>query len=226
MSNKKNPKKKMVTPVGVALFPHLLAPDKKFAKGGVGKYKTRLAFDPNSEEFKKFRADAQAWFDEQKANWLASEAGKKFSKTNKPKAEGFREEIDSEGEPTGRIFISASMNEFYDDEKTKKRVYLSPDIRDSRGLPAKPKAIWGGSELRLAVQLGFHTQGAEYTESFRLLGVQIVKLVKGQNAGDMFGAFGGGYDASEDDDGYDASEESEADEGNEGEDSGGGTEDF
>lgn len=198
MADKKPKKKLMVTPVGVAIFPKLTAPDHKYAKNGVGKYKTRLQLDPSNPEDAKFIEEGKAWFAEQKEAWLAD--NKKFAKTNKPKAEAFRDEVDEEGEPTGKVFIMAAMNESYVDVKTKKTVKLSPDIRDSMGKPCQPAQIWGGSKMRLALQLGFYTQGNEYTESWRLLGVQITELVKGAAGGAMFGAFGGGYTADDEDD--------------------------
>lgn len=223
MADKKSKKKLMVTPVGVALYPKLTAPDRKFAKNGVGKYKVRLLLDPTDPAVQKFQEEAQAWFDEQREAWLVE--NKKYSKTAKPKALAFRPEVDEEGEETGKVFLMAAMNESFKDEKTGKTVVLKPDIRDAKGVPAKPKQIWGGSKMRLALQLGFSAQGAEFTESWRLIGVQIIELVKGANGGDMFGAFGGGYSADDDEEEEaEGQEEAADDEGGEGED--GGDKDF
>lgn len=207
MADTKQKKKLMVTPVGVALYPKLTAPDRKFSNNGIGKYKVRLLLDPVDPVVQKFIEDGKAWFEEQRTEWL--ETNKKYAKTAKPKAEGFRDQIDEEGETTGKVFISCSMNESFKDTKTNKTVIMKPDIRDSLGRVCKPAQIWGGSKMRLALQLGFYTQGAEYTESWRLLGVQIIELVKGQAGGDMFGAFGGGYSSADDEDEAEEAEEAE-----------------
>jgi hypothetical protein len=197
MADSKFPKTPtLYTPVGVAIYPHLLTPDTKFiGSSGIPAYKCKLRLEDN-EELAAFRAQAEAFF---KGCYDAFiEANPKFKRTAKVKYEAFRQVVGDDGEFTGEIEIVTKLNSQFKDKKTGKVSNQRPKLVDAKNRECVPASIWGGSKLRLAVRPLFTNQGAEITYAWRLVAVQIIELVKGGGgAGVNFGE-ADGYDAGDD----------------------------
>lgn len=186
------------TPKGVAVWPSLNSPDTKFKEEG--EYTCRLAFDPNLPEVQKLVARLEEVRDEQFEEFKAEKpAHKKFSA-----APVFTDELDKEGEETGRITINFKMRASGISKQTKKPWARKPQIFDSKGKEVKnPPNISGGSILRVACELGgFGVQSSKlFYVTIKLVGVKLIELVTygGQSADSLgFGDDEGGYEASGD----------------------------
>lgn len=209
MSKKKTKAPTLYTPVGTASYPKLTKPDRYEGKGDP-KYKVKLILEPNAAT-EKFKAQAEAYFEEQLEKYLAENP--KFKKTHQVKYPALRDQVDDEGELTGNYEVNASMNAQFEDKETGKIVKMRPEIRDSKNKLCRPASIWGGSKLRLAIRPFFHAKGAEITYSWRLIAVQIIELVQGGSGAD-FGEAEGGWTADDEDDGSDGFSSNESDDSN------------
>ena len=201
-----NPKKQppLNTPRGVAVYPALNVPDTKFKPEG--EYAVRLAFDPNAEDAQKMVAELErrrdvAW-DEHLASLKDESERKKFTKAYS-KAPVFTEEVDKEGDETGRILINFKMKASGVNKKTGKTWKQSPTILDARGKKMEnPPEIYGGSVLRI----GFETTSGPVPSSklfylsCRLLAVKVLDLVtKGGYSAEQLGL-------GDEEEGYEADE--------------------
>jgi len=192
------------TPRGVAVFPSLNAPDTKFKPEG--EYAVRLAFDPNDADVQTLIAELER---RQELGWqealaeLDAAGRKKFEKTY-TKAPVFTEEVDKEGDETGRILINFKMKASGTSKKTQKKWEQKPTILDAKGVQMKnPPDIYGGSTLRI----GFETtcgpvpSSKLFYISCRLMLVKIIDLVsRGGYSADAFGLGDEeeGYEADDD----------------------------
>ena len=186
-----------ITPVGTAIYPHLLQPDTKFDSDGV--YRTTLALDPTEAGslIEQIEAVRDAFIEEE--GWTVKDGklmdGKKKKGTL---ADLFEDETDDEGEDTSRILIKAKQKAKITsgDDTFEKEVY----IFDSANTKIKPKSLWTGSQVKLAGVLipYFMATNKECGVSLRLSAVQVFELVEGgeataENYG--FAATEGGYKA-------------------------------
>lgn len=192
------------TPRGVAVFPSLNAPDTKFKPEG--EYAVRLAFDPNDADVQQLVAELER---RQELGWqealseLDAAARKKFEKTY-TKAPVFTEEVDKEGDETGRILINFKMKAGGTSKKTQKKWEQKPTILDAKGVQMKnPPDIYGGSILRI----GFETtcgpvpSSKLFYISCRLMLVKVIDLVsRGGYSADAFGL-------GDEEDGYEADDD-------------------
>lgn len=183
------------TPKGVAVWPNLTSPDTKFKPEG--EYTCRLAFDPNEPEVQALIKRLEQVRDEQFKEFQAEKpAHKKFTA-----APVFAEELDKEGDETGRITINFKMKASGVSAKTNKPWTRKPQIFDSKGKELKnPPAISGGSTLRVACELG--GWGVQSSKLFyvttKLVAVKLIDLVTygGQSAAGLgFDEDEGGYEA-------------------------------
>ena len=229
MADKKDerPKLSIITPKGTAIYPKLNTPSDRFNPAGV--YEAKIKFDPT---------DAVGLLGKEKATWadivdaiqkqqdeflaevkkkLLAGDGKSKLKAKKIEVAEFGEvEIDDDENETGNIIIKAKMVASGVNKKTKKPWTRKPDIFDARGRKLEdPPMIWGGSELKLAVEAVPYYMPKENTvgTSLYLNGCQVITLVTGSGSRDA-GAYGfgeeegyeadpdaeGGSDDAEDDD--------------------------
>lgn len=162
------------TPKGVAVWPNLNAPDTKFKPEG--EYTAKLAFDPNLPEVQKFVAKLEQVRDELFEEFKAEKpANKKFDV-----APVFTEELDQDGDETGRICINFKMKASGVSKKTNKPWSRKPTIFDSKGVEIKnPPQIGGGSVLRVACELGGGgvPSAKKFYLSPKLVGVKLLQLV-------------------------------------------------
>lgn len=192
------------TPRGIAVFPWLNRPDTKQFNDGDSKpkYKVKLRFNPEDPQWAKFMADMQAILDEKRAEY--AKENPKHSKLLTTKYAAFRPVADDEGNLTGEMEMTVTMNASYTDKQTKKTIELKPAFVDGKNKKienGKVPAIYGGSVLRLGVKPGLMGTGKEITESWQLVGVQIIQLAERT----------GGLDFGAADDGYEYEDEAEGD---------------
>jgi hypothetical protein len=189
------------TPKGVAVWPNLNAPDTKFKPEG--EYTSKLAFDPNLPEVQamisKFEAIRDELFKAEIANADTPAKRKALEKFNV--APVFTEELDKEGDETGRILINFKMKASGVSQKTNKPWSRKPTIFDSKGVEIKnPPTIGGGSTLRVACELGGGPVPSAklFYLSPKLVGVKLLELVTfgSMSSKDMgFDEDEGGYEA-------------------------------
>ena len=103
MAATKRKKVLVVTPVGLAVWPHLHSPDTKFDKDGV--YRVQLAYPAESAEAKQLVAQIDAWVEKaiETENKTRVEDGKKpmVGKQVKRADLPYKMELNDEGEETG-----------------------------------------------------------------------------------------------------------------------------
>lgn len=193
--DKKKQYESFVSPKGAAVWPKLNAPDTEYK--AEGEYHTKLAFDPSKD------AKVQAFLDELQARFdsyvdeVKEEVGPakaKKLKLNEP----FTQELDAEGEETGRVLVKFKMKAQYKAKdgtiKTNK-----PRFFDAKGNPlGSPPNIGSDSVLKISYSIaGYNTpQGTGI--SLYLNAVQIVELKEWNGTGGNAKSFG----FTEEEDGY------------------------
>ncbi|SKB50263.1 hypothetical protein [Luteibacter sp. 22Crub2.1] len=198
----------LLTPPGTAVFPSLTVPDTKFKPEG--EYAVKLSFDPTDERVSALVADLEKRRDELFEAFKAEELDKAGDK-RKLKAKElekwdvapvFTEELDKDGEETGRILINLKMKAS-GVTKTGKKWSQKPTIFDAKGKKMdNPPDIYGGSTLRVSFEtIGGPVQSAKtFYLSNRLLAVKLLQLVaRGGYSADSLGM-------GEEEDGYEADE--------------------
>jgi hypothetical protein len=196
MAKAKNPTK--YTPPGIAAYPYLNRPDTKAFNGEEAKpkYKVRFRFDPSDPKWAAFKTETLEWMAERQAEY--GKENPKYAKQLTVKYEAFREVFNDEGDPTGEEEMVVTMNASYRDKATGKVIQMKPGIVDAKNKKlGNPPDIYGGSTLRLAVRPGVMGTGKEITQSWQLVGVQIIDLAE-KAGGFEFGETEGGYEADED----------------------------
>ncbi|MDK1104232.1 MAG: hypothetical protein QGD93_11570 [Actinomycetota bacterium] len=206
----------MTTPRGVFIFPHLTVPDTKFVKPD-GEYHTKFALDADLESTSSFVDQLAALLDEFIAEYRRNKDNKmtaaKYKKTSL--ADIFEDEVDEEGEDTGRLVFKFKLKAKV--ETAKKSWNQKPRLFDSSAAPIVGEVnIWTGSEGKVNVEVFpyFMQSSKTFGLSLRIKGAQILKLVSGQgvSAEDMgFGTEDDGYVAEPDAAGFE--DESDGGEG-------------
>lgn len=169
------------SPRGVAVWASVNDPDTKFNAAGV--YSVKLAFDPNEPAVQAFLAKAEAARDAEFAKQAKEleDAGKKGLVKNLKVAPLFTAEVDNEtGDETGRILINFKMTASGVSKKTGKPWSRKPTIVNGAGVVLKnPPKVGSGSVLKVSCELrGYYVaKDKEVGVSYKLEGVQIIKLV-------------------------------------------------
>lgn len=164
---------RIVTPIGVAVYPHLTRPDTKFNPQGEYKTKLRVAFDDARElieRLEKIRDEAYAQLDPVKRKKLKL-------------APVCETELDEEGEETGFVIFAAKMKAKVIPADGGKPWEQRPKLWDAKNNELNPEDIniWGGSKIRLSCEVvPFEMQQAkQFGVTLRLKQVQIIELVEG-----------------------------------------------
>lgn len=189
LSEKRQPLEKFTSPVGSAVYPHLVRPDTKFDSDGV--FRVTLALDAGAA--KPFIAQLEAARDRFTATFAKDEPVKAKKASI---ADVYEDELDESGEETGRVLIKAK-------QKAKvtvgDKVYeKSVKLFDSQNQIITPDSMWSGTKLKLAGVLVpyYMASSKEIGVSLRLAAAQVIELVQGDGgSGESFG-FGsedGGY---------------------------------
>jgi len=91
----------VVTPKGVAVFPHLNRPDDKYAKDNqIGHYKVTLALDPGDDGVPELLSQLDEMYE------LAREVNTRGRKKPKAADKPIKDELDDDNNPTGRVLLS------------------------------------------------------------------------------------------------------------------------
>lgn len=186
MADNRN-KTKMNSPKGVAIYPKLNAPDTKF--DAAGKFTTKLQLDGNDAEVQGFVAKLEgirdAYFEQVVADLIKDKKAALAKELGKDAV--IKVERDQEtGDETGNLIFSASMKAS-GTRKDGSSWTQKPDLFDGKGNKlTNPPAIWGGSELRLSVEVEpFVNQTSKKVAlSVRLKAAKIIKLRTGGGSGD------------------------------------------
>lgn len=168
----------VVTPSGVAIYPHLINPDTKF--NPIGEYKVSLSLveDEATPIIEKINVALE------QAKEMIPE-GKKAKEAELP----YFIEKDEDGNQTNRYVFKFKMKAKIN-TKDGRTIEMSPKIFDSQGKLIKGlDSIWGGSTLRVSADLvPFYVAAVGAGVTLRLKAVQVIELVKGGGSdGSSFG---------------------------------------
>ena len=194
----------VTTPRGVFVFPHLVEPDTKFVKPD-GEYHTKFALPAGDESTNEFISGLERLMEEYIDENPDELSAAKLKKAGR--ADLFDEELDDEGEETGRLIFKFKLKAKV---VTKTKSWdQSPRLFDSQAQPITGTPnIWTGSEGKVNVEVFpyYMETTKQFGLSLRCVGVQILKLVEGSggpSAEDMgFGQEDDGYVAADEADGF------------------------
>lgn len=205
----KKPKQPVeVSPRGVFGWTYATKPDTKYAKPDrpLGDYKTQLTMSAAEAAplVAKYQPLIDAKFDETVA--MLKEKGGKFAAdakklTKKPVVEPV---YDDEGEETGRVILKFKVYAEGRSKETGETWSNKPVIVDAKRNPLN-KDPFAGSEGKVSFQANVYytaLEGGTVGVSFRLKGLQVLKMVSGGARGDC------GFEDEED--GYVAEDDSSA----------------
>jgi len=217
-----SPKAKIfrTTPIGVAVYPHLIAHDEyQLTQNSVYQCNTKLLLDPAVPKVKEFVDDIDSMVSEtfklSKAKLtkdLKTATGNEKGKMKKA-LDGlvsytpYDDQIDDDGEPTGKLLFKMKSTVSGIDKKTQERWNREIAIFDSQNEkimgPARSNLkLWGGSKIAIAMQvvpycaLGLKHAGV----SLRITAVQVVELAGAERTADAygFGTHNEGFHAGDD----------------------------
>jgi len=190
------------SPKGIAVWPRLNEPDTKFK--ATGEFSTKLAYEADDAAFLALVAKLEGIRDIAFAQFISENPKKKKTAKVAPVA---REELDEDGEETGRMTLTFKMNHKITSKAKGKTYTLTPDIFDALKRPLKnPPNIGGGSTLRVSFEVFpcFVESAKEFHTSLRMVAVQVIDLVE-------FGTRdGASYGFDEEEDGFAGSEKQAA----------------
>jgi hypothetical protein len=166
----------IVTPAGIAIFPHLHAADTKFDKAGV--YSTKQAQEPSPardslvSQLETALAESVAEA-KKELNAKKPGSGNKIKQADLP----WVEQLDSEGNETGNLVFNFKMKA---SGKTRegKEFTQNPKLYDAKGNPLpQGTKIGGGSIIKVAFEINkFYTATVGAGVSLRLKAVQVLDL--------------------------------------------------
>jgi hypothetical protein len=205
MAKNKNPR--FTTPKGELKFPNLQKPD-RYDESSSWQYKADIVFD--SQEAVQDIVDK---IDEVQDNKLAE------AKKNNPKSKSkikkadppYEQEVDENGEETGRFVLKARQNAYIegDDGET---INLKPALFDAKGKPIKKRLNTGtGTVARLNIELA-PSYVAGQKSVFVKLRLKAAQIVKYQPVGGGNDPKAFGFAAEDDEEAFDSSEVEEAEE--------------
>lgn len=194
------------TPIGVAVYPHLHAPDTKFSNGGPGVYTTRVRFTGEAADEIVELLDAQyaQSYEEAVAEMMDKKSIKEKAARAKIKEgpEPYKMELDEDGEETGAVVVNFKMKAG-GTRKDGTPWTRKPALFDGQGQPvAMGLKIGSGSKLRIATDINrYYMPAIGAGVSLRLNAVQIIELqtwASGPSAEQAgFGAVEGGFSATD-----------------------------
>lgn len=184
-----NQRVRMVTPIGIAQYPYLTSPDTKFNPDG--EYRVNLILDPSDPGVQEFLEKLEELAEEAveaEREKLRSAAknpklGEKAASQVQPQ-EPYSEELDSEGEPTGRFIVK-----FKSKAKVKRKdgseFSIAPKLFDAQGKPWNlEETVMGGARIRVNfTPRGYYVAGTKAAGiSLQLNAVQIIENSNGGDA--------------------------------------------
>ena len=169
------------TPKGTAVFPALTRPDTKFDELGIYKADIRIPSQEATTIIKRIEDAYRAHIG--KAHPKNPESGNKNAL--------YYVERDEEGNTTGNVVLKIRVK-----NKLKKDGELwdrKPKLFDAKLKPITERiAVWGGTEMKVSVELYAWINGATKGILLQPKAVQIIKLVTGGSSSADAGSFGFG----------------------------------
>lgn len=169
------------TNVGTAVFPHLTKPDTKFK--AEGEYHTKLALDAADAEplIEVMEPLLDEFVEKTKADAKPADR-KKLEKYTV--ADLYEEELDDEGNETGRLIFKFKKPASWTDKETKEvKPIRRPSLFDTmnQNVTAEVTDIWGGSKIAIAGHIRPYCMPATKMMglSLRVDAVQIIELRQG-----------------------------------------------
>ena len=185
---------RFTTPRGMLVYPHLTDPDTKFVKPH-GEYHTKFALPEDSKAAKKIIADLEEIMDAYIAENPDKLTKAKLKKAGR--ADLYEEEVDDEGEETGRIIFKFKLKAVVE---TKTKTWeQKPRLFDGNADPISGDINpWTGSEGKISAEVFpyYMESTKQFGLSLRCLAVQILLLVTGE------GRTGSDFGFGEEDDSY------------------------
>ena len=177
MSNRKT-YPRMTTCRGMLVYPHLTEPDCKFVKPN-GEYHTKFAVDAEDKTTVSMVEELEGILDA-----YIEENPDKLSKAKLKKAgraDLYEEEVDDEGEETGRIIFKFKLKAVVE---TKTKTWeQKPRLFDGQGEPIKGDINpWTGTEGKISSEIFpyYMETTKQFGLSLRCNAVQILLLVTGE----------------------------------------------
>ena len=183
------------SPAGVAVFPWLNRPDTKFVsdKNPAGMFKTDLVLTPDEFQLPallkgKGAGPLKALIDAavEASVEEAKQEHKKFARSIVP-YHPYLDEVDDEGEPTGRVLVRFKQNAQIT-TKDGRVINITIPIFDGRGTPLKSD-VYGGSVIKVAFSMRNTWMAKDKQAGIRLdmSAVQVLKLVEYSKDAASFG---------------------------------------
>lgn len=161
MSEKKDKKEKLVTPVGFAKWAHLSQPKPSFDEKGKPKYQIDVCFSDSDPAWKEWGARLRA-----ELNKLPYSMDKNTGNA-KPHVMPIKKELDQDDKPTGRFYVTFKTGEQY-----------KPAVFDKYGKPF-PEDVLIGNESRVKVNyVTVPYEGFGGGLALYLNAVQVIELVE------------------------------------------------
>lgn len=175
--------KLIVTPEGIAQYPHLQTADTRFNDNGL--FHVRLHV--SESDYTQFKESIDALYD-QEYKKACTIAGKELEK-----ADSTPLKVNDEGK-----FEIYAKQESQKMTKTKGLLKFRVASYNAQGTKIKMPPVGGGSTLKLAVEPYFWVQAKSgFGMTLRLRSVQILDLVELGSADNIFGAVDGGFSGGE-----------------------------
>jgi hypothetical protein len=189
--------KQFTTPRGVFIYPHLSEPDTKFVKPD-GEYHTKFALNVDDTATNAFidqlEAELTAYRDAQIEEAANPKKAAALKKANV--ADVFEEELDDEGNTTGRLIFKFKLKAKV--ETKNKSWDQAPRLFDGQAKPINGDvSIWTGSEGNVNVEVFpyYMESTKQFGLSLRCIAAQVLKLVSGGGASADDYGFGAEDDA-------------------------------
>lgn len=191
----KNKKKaeRITTPRGISIYPKLTRPDVKFKPEG--EFTCRLALE--AKEAAALIARIKPLYEAGYTDELGKLKAKTIKKADKP----WKDEVDEEGNPTGKIVFNFKQRAKFK-AKDGKEINIKIAVFDAKGQPLLPEVadkIGSGSVLKISFEVRpFCTPAIGYGITLSLKAAQVIELVE----------YGGGgnatsYGFEQEEDGFD-----------------------
>lgn len=172
--------KRMVSPLGEAVYPHLNRPDVKF--NPLGEYKITLKL--KKSDASKFIQEIDKYIDDCLASYEKDAKGKKIKQAPKP--------YTVEGD---NFLLKLKLKASGTNKKTQETYTQKPALFDAKKNPFPiERSIWSGSKVKVAFELIPYSVASIGTGvTARIKAVQIIELVQGNPREDNYFKEENGY---------------------------------
>lgn len=178
-------KRKAMTAKGVFQWPHLISPDTRYAGDNIPDYTVSVVFDPDAAGVQDFLDQLRSFDDEGYAAALRETSKKKL-----PRRKCIHEQLDSEQEPTGNLFVKTKTKSAFKDRRTGALIERQVSLFNAEGANVTGSSnysqIWSGTTGKVKITMDYNKAPNGYGVTCYIDAVQIIDLRSG-----------GGKDASD-----------------------------